>query len=240
MTAIGVFRPTSASPVLGKLGAPPRSSLVSKPPKIAGTGLLHGGPVRAPAAGVGALPSTLGAAVAPSTMPGTASAAAPTNAGPSPYDATYYADLNNATLKAGNQINTYNQQSANADTNLQSTLAQLAHQQTLAVTNNENAENARGGFALGNLGHTIGETNRAYLDKQSGDTQSVAEADAGRSAAIAAVRAGLPLTQVALAAASADRASALDAANKALGAGTPVKSALGSAPRKGNSVRSAI
>lgn len=157
----------------------------------------------------------------PSTTPGaTPTPGSPTPA-PSPYDSTYYNSLNQATFDATNKINGYNQQGAYARTDLQNALAQLAHQQTLAVQGNQETENARGGFALGHLGQTIGETNRSYLDRQSADQQTFDRGDAARSAAIQAVQGGLSLTQVALAAAAADRASAAAAADPTLGVNTP-------------------
>ncbi len=138
---------------------------------------------------------------------------AQTPAAPSPYDAQYFQDLANATFKANEGINQSNLTSANARTNLANAFAQMHFQQGLQTTADQNAENARGGFAQGHLGETLGNLNQGFLDRQGNAQTAFDQGEAGRSAARAALASGLSITQAALAAAAADRASAAAAKN---------------------------
>src|ERR1019366_9394954 len=98
-----------------------------------------------PGAPTGPLVTPNAPAPAPAPAPTPAPAPAPAAAAPqsSPYDATYFSDL--------------------AQANLAAALAQLTYNQGLATTRDQNAENARGGFAQGALGNTLGQLNHAYL-----------------------------------------------------------------------------
>src|ERR1035437_350493 len=159
----------------------------------------------------GPTPGYQGVPGAPTPAP---AAAAPQS---SPYDATYFSDLAQANLKAGNQIGTYTSDIANNQTNLAAALAQLTYNQGLATTRDQNAENARGGFAQGALGNTLGQLNHAYLTTQSNDQLHSSQQIAAWNQAIANVKSGLSLEQNALGLASAGRMAAATAKNPAAG-----------------------
>src|ERR1019366_2929074 len=185
-----------------------------------------------PGAPTGPLVNPNAPAPAPAPAP-TPAAAAPQS---SPYDATYFSDLAQANLKAGNQIGTYTSDIANNQTNLAAALAQLTYNQGLATTRDQNAENARGGFAQGALGNTLGQLNHAYLTTQSNDQLHSSQQIAAWNQAIANVKSGLSLEQNALGLASAGRMAAATAKNPAAGppaspsAGAPAASATPAGP----------
>lgn len=198
--------PTGPRPT--RIGREPPSSRPMRPPK----GVPGMGVVTSPGMGVTGTPKAQGPPATSPTTPG-APPVPPSGPGtpgyPSPYDSTYYTDLAGATNKANQQIGAYNADIANGGTALQSTLAQLAHNQALATTNAQNAENTRGGFAQGALGQTIGNVNRAYLDTGSADQLKYSQNTAAWNSAIAGVQQGLSIEQIALAAAAAARQSVL-------------------------------
>jgi hypothetical protein len=195
--------------------------VVKAPSTVGKPGPLH------PAAPAPA-PAPAPAAAAPAPAP----AAAPPNT-PSPYDSTYFLDLAAATNKATNQINGLNANIANGQTDLNSTIAQLAKNQTLQQQNAQLAENSRGGFAQGALGHTEGQIAQNTLTTQNADTLKYSQNKAAWNAAIAAIQQGLPITIAGLAAASAARQAALgiEAPPDAAAAAPPVPGAIQGAGR---------
>jgi hypothetical protein len=141
------------------------------------------------------------------------SAPAPAASGAAPAagfqgDAQYINALADATAKANEQIAGLNRNIANAGTTYQ----QQAAATKLALQNNvtraEDAENQRGGFALGALGHTIGQLNQAaqtatqqYYTKYQNDVSNW-------NAAIAGIQQGLSAETIALQLAAAAREQA--------------------------------
>jgi hypothetical protein len=140
-----------------------------------------------------------------------------------PYDSQYYIDLGNATDTANNTIAGYQKSIADAGVGLQQTYADLARQLALNTTAAQNAENARGGFAQGALGTTIGNLD---IQNQSDRTNAAMKESADEdtwNTAIAAAQQGLSTEQIALATASAARKAALVAGSGGLlGTAAPV------------------
>lgn len=131
------------------------------------------------------------------------------------------------------QIAANRQNIANAGTSLQSTFDQLAKNQALQTTNAQNAENARGGFAQGALGHTVGQIATNTLNVHNADQARYSQNVAAWNSAIAAIEQGVPIEQAALAAASAARQAALGltaSASAAPAAAAPAPGTPGGAP----------
>lgn len=173
----------------------------------------------------------------PTTTPGSTPPSAPgTTPGapayPSPYDSQYWADLAGATNKAQQQIAGYNADIANGQTNLQTAVQQLAHNQALQTTNAQNAENSRGGFAQGALGQQEGQIAQNTLQAQNADQLRFSQNAAAWNSAIAGVKQGLSIEQIALAAASAARQAALGLTSTTPGgpAAAPAPGSPGGAP----------
>src|ERR1035437_8404651 len=235
-------KPAPAPVKLGGLFGPtPGYQGVPAPPAPTPPGGLFGptpGYQGVPGAPTGPLVNPNAPAPAPAPAHTPAPAPAPAAAAPqsSPYDATYFSDLAQANLKAGNQIGTYTSDIANNQTNLAAALAQLTYNQGLATTRDQNAENARGGCAQGALGNTLGQLNHAYLTTQSNDQLHSSQQIAAWNQAIANVKSGLSLEQNALGLASAGRMAAATAKNPAAGppaspsAGAPSASAAPAGP----------
>jgi hypothetical protein len=139
-----------------------------------------------------------------------------------PYDSQYYIDLADATKTANDTIAGYGQNITDARTQLQQTYSDLAHQLALNNTAAQNAENARGGFAQGALGTTLG--NLAYQnqsDVTNAGIKETADEDTWNTA-IQAARDGLSTETIALGMASAARKAALVAgSNGLLGTNAP-------------------
>src|ERR1035437_4821380 len=233
-------KPAPAPLKLGGLFGP-KPGYQRRPPPPAPVGGLCGptpGYQGVPGAPTGPLVNPNAPAPAPAPAPTPAPAPAPAAAAPqsSPYDATYFSDLAQANLKAGNQIGTYTCDIANNQTNLAAALAQLTYNQGLATTRDQNAENTRGGFAQGALGNTLGQLNHAYLTTQSNDQLHSSQQIAAWNQATANVKSGLSLEQSALGLASAGRMAAATAKNPAAGppaspsAGAPAASATPAGP----------
>lgn len=182
-----------------------------------------------PPAAAGSTPGAYLATPPPTAPPSNSASSTPGTPEPSPLDATYFAQLNQATLGANAKIGTYAADISNSRTNLQSNLDQLAYQQGLATTNAQNAENARGGFAQGALGTQLGQLNRAYLDKGSGATLTQAQQEAAWNAAMTAAQEGLGATDLVLRAQSAARAVTAAATDSSLGQKTGGAGAGGAA-----------
>lgn len=235
LPGISAPRPSSFTSAATRL-AVPKPPKPPGPPKGSTLALRDGPPVYKPPRPAANAAANSGG-VAPPSGSGTApdgSAVPP----PSPYDATYYNQLNTATLNANNKINTYNADIANGRTGLNNTLALLAHNQALAVQRAQDAENARGGFAQGALGQTLGNLNQAYLDTQSADQNKYAQQAAAWNQAIAGVNAGLSTEQIALGLASAARQAAITAKSPGTSGGAVSTAASGvtSAPAGTSSV----
>jgi hypothetical protein len=125
--------------------------------------------------------------------------------------------LQNATLAEGQKENALNLQSGYAATDLQSALGKLGQQQPLDTLKAQEQYNKQGLLYSGHLGQALGQINQNYLDKRASDQTSFGRQQAARDAAVAALRSGLSVTQAALAAAAADRASIAAQKNPALG-----------------------
>jgi len=190
---------------------PPKVTAPPKPPKGGATlsfpkpSVTEGLPtLTGGLAGAAKVVGGTGPAPAPATPPA-APAPAP---GASPYDATYYADLANATHAANSKINTYNADLANGRTALQNALAQITYNQGLQTTRAQDAENARGGFALGALGTTVGQIAHAAQQTSGADTLKYQQDAQNWQNAITAVNQGLSDETIALQLAAGARAAA--------------------------------
>lgn len=167
---------------------------------------------------------------APPSTPGTTPGAP---AYPSPYDSTYWAQLAAYDNHAMQQIAANRQNISNAGTSLQSAFTQLAKNQALQTTNAQDAENARGGFAQGALGHTVGQIAANTLTVHNADQAKYSQNVAAWNSAISAIEQGVPVEQAALAAASAARQAALGLTAPAAPAAAtaPAPGSPGGAPR---------
>lgn len=194
--------PSMGASLTGLQTGPTAAPRLTTPGSAALTGLQ---PVQPTPVKPAAVPSP--GPAAPTSTP----AAPPTQ--PSPYDSTYYIDLASATARANNQINNYSQDIANGQTGLGTALGQLTQNNGLSVTNAQNAENSRGGFALGHLGQTVGQINQNTLDAQSADTLRFQQDSQNWNNAIAAVRQGLSNEQIALGIAAATRSAKVNASS---------------------------
>lgn len=135
---------------------------------------------------------------------GTQGQSAPPNT-PSPYDAQYFNDLAISNQNAGNRIANYQYRIDTGATNLQNAISQLQYNNKIADANAQKSENARGGFAQGNLGYQIGQLNHGYVTQEGNLFTRYAQDKGALDQAIAQTRQGLPLATIALGLASAAR-----------------------------------
>jgi hypothetical protein len=148
---------------------------------------------------------------------------------PAPYDATYYQQLQNATLAANLKIGGYQRNISDIGTSLLAARQQQSQQQALQTTQLQNAENARGGFAQGILGQNVGQLANTYLTNEAAQARAAQIQQANLNQAIALTQSGLSAEQVALQMAARDRQAQLVATQPGTGsAGPPAPTTSGS------------
>lgn len=148
-----------------------------------------------------------------------------------PYDSQYYIDLAAATQRANNQVAGYQKDIGDSRVNLQTNLQNLAHQLALQNTAAQNAENARGGFAQGALGTTLGNIGYANQARASAATTLQGQHEQAWNNAISAAQQGLSTEQIALGLASAGRKATLVANSQGtLGTDAPAAPTAPAAP----------
>ncbi len=190
----GARAPRTSKPVL-VIPKPPRASTGIPKGKPAGTNLSPG--TRPPAA-------LAGTTIAPPPNP--AAPAQPAQQ-PSPLDATYWAQVNQANFQAGQKENAINQQSAYDRIALAEAQRQLEQREPVLEQNATNTANGQGLLYSGALGNQIGNMKTALLTTEANQNQGFAQREAGRQSQIQGVQANLPYSELAARLASIERAN---------------------------------
>jgi len=180
------FSPPGSPTMVAGMPKPPKPGLPAKP-KGTGASLSFG---------TGATLSGLHPGTPPQKPPTTVppKASGTTTAPPaSPLDSTYYQNIAANQFKVNNQINSLTAQGQNANTSLQSALAQLAYQQPRDQLKAEQAMNARGGLYSSVEGQNQGNIVNQYQTRQSGLTQANAQKQAAISSEIKGLQEGEPI-----------------------------------------------
>lgn len=151
---------------------------------------------------------------APSPPKASGTTTAPAN---SPLDATYYQQIAGDQLKLGNSLNSLGSQSQNANTALQSALAQLAYQQPRDSLNLEQGANQRGALYSSAYTQNLGNLANSYQTRQSAATTANSQKQASIAAQIAALNQGEPITEAGAYDSAVARSARNAAANPATG-----------------------